>query len=48
MYHITVEAGCNTLKDMRRNFAFHAEERLKGNNEPCYHCKEIARKLGML
>lgn len=45
--HLKEDANCTTLDGLKRNFAGHVEMRLKHpESEPCFECKQIARKLG--
>ncbi|EKD40819.1 MAG: hypothetical protein ACD_74C00157G0004 [uncultured bacterium] len=46
--HLKVDAGVKTLTDAKRNFEHHAEMRRTSSVEPCFECKHIARKLGLL
>ena len=45
--HMTEDAGCKTLDDLKRNFSGQAEMRIQlPKVEPCWDCKFIAIKLG--
>lgn len=45
--HLKDEAGCTTLKTFKLTAATHVEMRKTSKTEPCYECKNIARKLGL-
>lgn len=45
--HITDDAGCRTLYQLKRNFEGQAQMRIDNPEiEPCWECKFIAEKLG--
>lgn len=49
--HLRDVAGNTTLAQIKRTCATQAEIRLESDNdpilEPCWECKQIARKLGL-
>lgn len=46
--HLQEVAGVKTMADAKRNFVAQAEMRQTSSIEPCFECKHIARKLGLL
>jgi hypothetical protein len=45
--HLRVDAGVTTLSAAKRNFELHVKMRGETDVEPCWDCKNIARKLGL-
>lgn len=45
--HLKEVAGVTTLKDFKVTAAAHVEMRKNFTIEPCFECKNIARKLGL-
>jgi hypothetical protein len=46
--HLKTTAGVTTLTAFKATAQYQAECRAAGGIEPCYACKNIARKLGLL
>lgn len=46
--HVKESAGCKTLEAFKRTVAQHEGWRREGRSEPCWDCKLIARKLGLI
>ena len=46
--HLKVTGNCTGPESMMRTFLVQAEDRKKSPIEPCWECKAIARKLGLL
>ncbi|MHC1728991.1 MAG: hypothetical protein AB9866_23825 [Syntrophobacteraceae bacterium] len=46
--HLRETTNGMTLESCKRNVAAYQEVRAKGEPEPCWTCKAIARKLGLM
>lgn len=45
--HLTKDAGVHSLQGFINSRKAQAEMKLASGNEPCWHCADIARKLGI-
>ena len=46
--HLVIDAGIKDVDGLNLTVASHEEHRKKGDFEPCWDCKSIARKLNMI
>ena len=50
--HLRVDANCHTLAAVKRTVEVQEADRKRNNHnpviEPCWECKEIGRKLGLI